>query len=279
MLDSTLNLNLLAAYARFEQSMGWRLGSYAKTVIYRSAKHHVCPTCGGPKRDSTSLCYSCTSLRQQAEALGVAHLMADRVRIANYAIKFDQMYRVMDGYKRNRPESKEDYCETLKYVLGDALVVHWSCLTHTSDGVMPSAWATIPSTTTSERYGQPHPLNGLVSPMLNKTIPEVKLLANEQKHRAIATSTFSLDGSYSDETLRHVLLIDDTWTSGGTAESASIMLKQSGAQRVTIYCLARIIDLDYCSRMIGQSVSDGYKQLTYRNGCPWDYDQCPMRNK
>lgn len=55
MLDSTLNLNLLAAYARFEQSMGWRLGSYAKTVIYRSAKHHVCPTCGGPKRDSTSL--------------------------------------------------------------------------------------------------------------------------------------------------------------------------------------------------------------------------------
>lgn len=106
MLDSTLNLNLLAAYARFEQSMGWRLGSYAKTVIYRSAKHHVCPTCGGPKRDSTSLCYSCTSLRQQAEALGVAHLMADRVRIANYAIKFDQMYRVMDGYKRNRPESE-----------------------------------------------------------------------------------------------------------------------------------------------------------------------------
>ena len=115
--------------------------------------------------------------------------------------------------------------------------------------------------------------------MLNKTIPEVKLLAKEQKHRAIAPSTFSLDGSYSDETLRHVLLIDDTWTSGGTAESASIMLKQSGAQRVTIYCLERIIDLDYCSRMIGQSVSDGYKQLTYRNGCSWDYDQCPMRNK
>lgn len=81
MLDSTLNLNLLAAYARFEQSMGWRLGSYAKTVIYRSAKHHVCPTCGGPKLDSASLCYSCTSLRQQAEALGVAHLMADRVRM------------------------------------------------------------------------------------------------------------------------------------------------------------------------------------------------------
>lgn len=33
MLDSTLNLNLLAAYARFEQSMGWRLGSYQNSDI------------------------------------------------------------------------------------------------------------------------------------------------------------------------------------------------------------------------------------------------------
>ncbi|NMM99272.1 hypothetical protein G1C97_2230 [Bifidobacterium sp. DSM 109959] len=123
MPDSALNPNLLAAYAHFEQSMGWRLGSYAKTVIYHSTKNHVCPICGGPKRDYASICYSCTSLRQQAEALDVAHLMADRIRIANYAIKFDQMYRVMDGYKSDRPESK-DYCETLKYVLGDALVVH-----------------------------------------------------------------------------------------------------------------------------------------------------------
>lgn len=276
MPDSTPDTSLLASYARFEQNMGWRLGSYAKTVVYHSAKDHVCPTCGGPKRDNAPLCYSCTGLREQAKVLGVEHLLADRVRIANYAIKFDQMYRVMDGYKRDRQEAK-DYQETLKYVLGDALVVHWNCLSHTSDGLVPSAWATIPSTTSSERHGKPHPLNRLVSPML--TIPEVKLSANEQKSRSIRPSTFSLDGSYSAETLRHILLIDDTWTSGGTVESAAIMLKQHGAKRVTVYCLARIIDLEYCSRMIGRSVADGYKQLSYRNGCPWDYGQCPMLNK
>ena len=29
------------AYTRFEQNMGWRIGSYAKTVIYHSAQDHV----------------------------------------------------------------------------------------------------------------------------------------------------------------------------------------------------------------------------------------------
>ena len=66
------------------------------------------------------LCYSCSSLHEQAKTLNVEHLLADRVRIANYAIKFDQMYRVMDGYKRDRQGAK-DYQETLKYVLGDTL--------------------------------------------------------------------------------------------------------------------------------------------------------------
>lgn len=273
MSDPASDRSLLDSYARFERNMGWRLGSYAKTVVYHSVKNHICPTCGGPKRDGMPLCYSCLGLHKQARELGVEHLMADRVRIANYAIKYDQMYRVMDGYKRDRPESK-DYRETLKYVLGNALVVHWNCLTHTSDGVMPSAWATIPSTKSSERYGKPHPLNELVSPML--TIPEVRLTANESKTRSIMPSTFSLNGSYSTGTLRHVLLIDDTWTSGGTAESAAIMLKQHGAMRVTVYCLARIIDLAYCSHIVGQSVSEGYKRLTYRSTCPWGYDQCPM---
>ncbi|WP_146192036.1 ComF family protein [Bifidobacterium catulorum] len=202
------------------------------------------------------------------------HQMADQVRIANYAIKFDQMYRVMDGYKRNRKESK-DYQETLKYVLGDALAVHRDCLARMSGGISPSSWTTIPSTKSSERYGQPHPLNGLVSPIL-KAIPEIRLLVNGPKTRAISSETFFLSEMYPSEMMRHVLLIDDTWTSGGTVESAAIMLKQHGAQRVTIYCLARIIDLDYCSRMVGQEVADGYSRLSYRGGCPWGSPQCPM---
>lgn len=37
----------------------------------------------------------------------------------------------------------------------------------------------------------------------------------------------------------HVLLIDDTWASGGHAESSAAALKRAGAARVTILILAR----------------------------------------
>lgn len=73
MPDSTLNPGLLASYAQFEQNMRWRLGSYAKTVVYRSTKDHVCPTCGGPKQDSAPLCYSYSSLHEQAPKPNVDH--------------------------------------------------------------------------------------------------------------------------------------------------------------------------------------------------------------
>jgi hypoxanthine-guanine phosphoribosyltransferase len=38
---------------------------------------------------------------------------------------------------------------------------------------------------------------------------------------------------------RHVLLIEDTWTSGGNAQSTALTLRHGGAVSVTIVALAR----------------------------------------
>jgi hypoxanthine-guanine phosphoribosyltransferase len=38
---------------------------------------------------------------------------------------------------------------------------------------------------------------------------------------------------------RHVLLVEDTWTSGGNAQSAALTLRRGGAASVTIVALAR----------------------------------------
>lgn len=43
---------------------------------------------------------------------------------------------------------------------------------------------------------------------------------------------------------RHVLLIEDTWTSGGNAQSAALTLKAGGAASVTIVALARWLKLE-----------------------------------
>lgn len=39
--------------------------------------------------------------------------------------------------------------------------------------------------------------------------------------------------------MQHVLLIEDTWTSGGNAQSAALALRRAGAASVTILALAR----------------------------------------
>jgi len=38
---------------------------------------------------------------------------------------------------------------------------------------------------------------------------------------------------------RHVLLIEDSWVTGATLQSAAVTLKQAGAAMVTVLCLAR----------------------------------------
>lgn len=40
---------------------------------------------------------------------------------------------------------------------------------------------------------------------------------------------------------RHVLLVEDTWVSGSSAQSAAVVLHRAGAARVTVLCVARML--------------------------------------
>lgn len=44
---------------------------------------------------------------------------------------------------------------------------------------------------------------------------------------------------------QHVLVVDDTWVSGGKAQSASLALKEAGAAAVTVFCVARWLRYDW----------------------------------
>ena len=78
-------------------------------------------------------------------------------------------------------------------------------------------------------------------------------------------------GHTSDEPpLNHVLLVENSWVSGATVQSAAAMLHQIGAEHVTIYCLARIIDLRWTRRELGEQVSNGIMALRHEtHWCPW----------
>ena len=253
-----------------------RVGSYGRTVVYRSSIGCVCDICGGPKSADFPHCRSCDATIQAAIRQGSDSDLADRVRLGYYAIEYDdQMYKVIHNYKINNDAAIE-YRSTIKTLLLDPLLLHAQCLTMVA-GESPTAWATVPSTETSERYGTTHPLNVIVQSILGTALPEIHLDATGRKERRFSNSLFTLAEKPSMQLLRHVLLIEDSWASGTTVQSAASALKRAGAGQVSVFCLARILDLRWCERMYGKAVADGFRRVPFNeSACIWGRGPHPL---
>jgi phosphoribosylpyrophosphate synthetase len=71
---------------------------------------------------------------------------------------------------------------------------------------------------------------------------------------------------------RHVLVVDDTWVSGGKAQSAALALKLAGAARVTIVCIGRLLSYRWDEhRLLIDSLSEPYDAMR----CPVTGSVCP----
>jgi adenine/guanine phosphoribosyltransferase-like PRPP-binding protein len=49
----------------------------------------------------------------------------------------------------------------------------------------------------------------------------------------------------TDLTGQHILIVDDTWTSGSRAQSAALAVRRAGAHRVGVLVVGRWLDPDY----------------------------------
>lgn len=77
-------------------------------------------------------------------------------------------------------------------------------------------------------------------------LPEIELLTGERAHpeqRVTSADRFVLAGNCHTPG-RHVLLIEDTWTTGGNAQSAALTLRRGGAASVTIVAFARWLKVE-----------------------------------
>jgi orotate phosphoribosyltransferase len=70
-----------------------------------------------------------------------------------------------------------------------------------------------------------------------------------------------------------VLLIDDTWTTGGHAQSAVLALRKAGATRVSVLVVARWLKEDYGDnkKFIAELANRDYDP----DICPWTGAACP----
>jgi hypothetical protein len=189
--------------------------------------HGVCGTCRCPVPARLSRCYQCT---EHAESL--PGLTADAVVPVCYAPKGGPHARNLWLYKSGRPgaaAARADLLALLAVFLRD----HGPCVWRSAGMTAPSHLAVVPS---GRGRSGPHPLRALAEPLL--ALPWAPLglrLPGDPVTREADPGRFSaagLDGAA-------VALLDDTWTSGASAQSASAALRLAGARSVAIIVLGR----------------------------------------
>lgn len=188
-----------------------------------------CLVCRGPAGPGYALCYQCA----QHETL--AHgLLADAVVPISYAVRGSAFARDLWRYK-----SWQDTDVAVRAALLALLLVflngHGDCVWHAARMPSPDRLVVVPSG--SGRLG-PHPLRGMVTPYLR--LPPIPLtLRPGEQGRDLNTGRFAVGAPVAGA---NVLLLDDTWVSGGSVQSAAAALKLAGAARVAAVLLGRHVN-------------------------------------
>lgn len=203
----------------------------------------TCRICRGPVLPGYALCYQC----DQASRV-VGGLLADAVAPIAYAVKGEGLARDLWRYKSGalgpgEAAERKQAAGRIQEMLADFLDEHGPAVWRAArmpDG--PSALAVVPS-----GQGRPgeHPLLAIAEAALARTerpLPVTRLSVRPGvagHGRYVSTGWLRVDGRVSG---RDMLLIDDSWVSGASAQSAAAALKLAGAARVATLVIGRHID-------------------------------------
>lgn len=189
----------------------------------------ACVVCRGPARSGFARCYQCDS----HEMLGHG-LVADAVVPISYAVRGTAFADDLWRYKSGRACSTSARRSLLSLLLA-FLDDHAACIWRTVATPAPDRLAVVPSGT--GRPG-PHPLLALTSPYLRLPLWPLVIRPGSQG-RDLDVRRFLAGRAGAG---RSVLLLDDSWVSGASAQSAAAALKLAGASYVAIVVLGRHVN-------------------------------------
>lgn len=183
----------------------------------------------------------CGQCRLQREQFG--DRLADRVFILTYAQGYHrqgihQSAYTLRSYKDPVPVPEAQ--QNLQLLAAVASIIHGPCMQAHSE----RPWRAVTFVPSIRHPDRTHPVADIARQV--RQVPEFdRLLLALGPGAADATRTirddrFIVPTEYRDRVLgRHVLVVDDTWTTGSKMQSAAIALKTAGAAEVTGLCLAR----------------------------------------
>ena len=209
------------------------VGGYLRNTVLEPQV--TCGVCATPIRPDFDLCLRCHRDRRQ-----FCQQLADLVVPVFYGIKGFQSAHLMRNYKDLIAPAVHNRTQ-LSVLLLATLELHGGCV-ESRLGDEIDAWAIVPSTR-FDRIGE-HPLR-VVTKQTGMLLPEIELATRPSAHldeRVTSADRFTV--AAGDVERRHVLLIEDTWTSGAKCQSAVLALRGAGASSVTILALARWLKPD-----------------------------------
>lgn len=194
------------------------------------------------------------------------------ITYAGYLPPITQSGRVMRGYKNSALAGLTTYRQTVALLAALGLIGHVGCAGRLADAPV-TAWATVPSLPRTLDPGR-HPLHEIVHSLARPGAVEVTLTAAEtiEDPRAIDVNHYTASLNAAG---RHVLVIDDTWTSGGHAMSAALGMRTAGATNVSLLVLARWLSVGW------EATTEEWARQRLAGPdfrpdiCPWTQDACP----
>lgn len=213
--------------------------------------------------DGYTRCFRCN---QHANIPGVADLVAPLI----YGIERTQSGILLRHYKDDvSPEARQQHSRVISRLLLLGILLHEKCIEKRVGQVVTSR-VTVPST--KGRSGI-HPFDALARNM--NAVDDSLILVPATG----ATNDRNVDGArfgiHPQRSLQgeHVLVLDDTWTTGARTQSAALTLRNAGADHVSIMVLGR-----WVSRSFGNNIEYLKANLTRDYSpriCPVTGGDCP----
>ena len=229
-------------------------GGYLRNVVREPDV--TCRICATPV-DGFDCCWRC---RQDRRIAGLADVVAP----LTYAIGSTQSATLLRHYK-NDPVRKVRHQHSLiiNWLLFLAITSHEQCIA-TAAGLPVFLRLVIPSLT-----GRPgvHPFVDITRTMnaistLTALVPTPTAMCD----RVITADKFALEPDIRLDG-QHVLVLDDTWTTGSNAQSAVLTLRRAGAEAVSVMVVGRWLSPNF------GTTADFIKTRLQRD---YDPDICPV---
>lgn len=193
----------------------------------------VCEVCFNLTR-GYECCYACSRGRP----------WLDLVAPISYSIAREQLHHALATYKRGTGPVARRLTVELAAVLWRHLAAHERCLARAAGAERFELVTTVPSSD-PERDAR-HPLREIVGELAGPTRERHQRLLERSSSPAGARE-FDPDRFAATRRLSRqaVLLVDDTWTTGASAQSAACALKAAGASVVVAVAIGRHLNREW----------------------------------